>query len=97
MTDQTLFVLDKNQRRIMPDDVLKVFHFTGARRKKYYMYKIAIAYNVFNGSLFLVIEHIPHGGVYYIQANNCVNPNIEIIQGFSNGVMFNERPKQKAI
>lgn len=30
---------DKNQRPIMIGDVLKVFHFTGARRKRHYMYK----------------------------------------------------------
>lgn len=30
---------DKNRRPIRVGDVLKVFHFTGARRKKHYMYK----------------------------------------------------------
>lgn len=33
---------DKNRRPIYPGDVLKVYHFTGARRKKHYMYKLAI-------------------------------------------------------
>ena len=32
---------DKYGRTIEHGDLLKVFHFTGARRKKYYMYKIA--------------------------------------------------------
>ena len=30
---------DKHRRPIRVGDVLKVFHFTGARRKKYFMYK----------------------------------------------------------
>ena len=30
---------DKHRRPLRVGDVLKVFHYTGARRKKYYMYK----------------------------------------------------------
>lgn len=32
-------LLDKNGREIMRGDILKVWHFTGARRKRHYMYK----------------------------------------------------------
>lgn len=32
-------LFDKNGLTILPYDLLKVFHFTGARRKKHYMYK----------------------------------------------------------
>lgn len=32
---------DKNKRPIKEGDVLKVFHFTGARNQKMFMYKIA--------------------------------------------------------
>lgn len=38
------FVLDKSGRKIVPGDVLKVFHFIGARRKRHYMYKQALRY-----------------------------------------------------
>lgn len=34
---------DKNGIQIMVGDVLKVFHFAGARRKRYYMYKQVIS------------------------------------------------------
>jgi hypothetical protein len=37
--------VDKYGREIEEFDVIKVFHFIGARRKKHYMYKIAIKYN----------------------------------------------------
>lgn len=33
-------LLDKNGREIHDNDVIKVFHFEGARRKKHYMYKL---------------------------------------------------------
>jgi len=35
-------IKDKNGVTIEEFDVLKVFHFIGARRKKHYMYKMAI-------------------------------------------------------
>lgn len=36
----TITILDKKGRKVEHGDLLKVFHFIGARRKKYYMYKI---------------------------------------------------------
>ena len=33
---------DKRGRRISVGAVLKVYHFTGARRKRYFMYKVAV-------------------------------------------------------
>lgn len=36
---------DKIGRRIEPGDVLKVFHFVGARRKRHYMYQQAMGYD----------------------------------------------------
>ncbi len=38
-------MLDKNGRPIEEFDVLKVFHFIGPRRKKFYMYKVALHWN----------------------------------------------------
>lgn len=35
-------IVDKRGIEIEPGDILKVFHFVGARRKRYYMYKMAI-------------------------------------------------------
>lgn len=36
---------DKNGVQFEEFDVLKVFHFVGARRKKYYMYKVVLFWN----------------------------------------------------
>jgi hypothetical protein len=38
-------ILDKNGVVIEEFDVLKVFHFIGARRKKHYMYKIVVLHD----------------------------------------------------
>lgn len=35
-------VRDKTGRRIMKGDIVKVYHFTGARRNRHYMYKQAM-------------------------------------------------------
>lgn len=35
-------VRDKTGRDIVRGDIVKVYHFTGARRKRYYMYKQAL-------------------------------------------------------
>ncbi len=35
-------IYDKNGRQVFEGDLLKIFHFIGARRKKYYMYKIVV-------------------------------------------------------
>lgn len=33
---------DKNGKQILVGDLLKVFHFIGARRKKHYMYQVVV-------------------------------------------------------
>lgn len=43
MEDKTYH--DKRGRRISAGAVLKVYHFTGARRKRYFMYKVAAIRN----------------------------------------------------
>lgn len=35
-------IYDKHRREIMQGDIVKVFHFVGARRKRHYMYKQVI-------------------------------------------------------
>lgn len=53
------FTLDKFGRQILPGDILKVFHFIGARRKRHYMYKQAIEYVTLNkGGVYLKISHL---------------------------------------
>lgn len=50
---------DKHGRTIGALDVLKVFHFVGARRKRHYMYKQAVEYTKSNsGAVYLKISHL---------------------------------------
>jgi len=77
-------VYDKNRREIKVGDVLKVYHFTGARCKKYYMYKIVESItDKFKHGQFLVISHLPMSeGSYNFKMDGEVHDNIEILQGF---------------
>lgn len=93
---------DKNRREIMVGDVLKVFHFTGARRKRYYMYKQVkcVTHLGENKLPYLEIDHLGvKEEVYWERANGRVLDNYEIVQGFSGGfgedgnVSFEDRPK----
>lgn len=44
-------VRDKTGREIVRGDIVKVYHFTGARRKRYYMYKQSLG----------ITRHLPSG------------------------------------
>lgn len=50
---------DAKGREIEAGDVLKVFHFTGARRKRHFMYKQAVAYVVHDKGV-VVAQDQPH-------------------------------------
>jgi hypothetical protein len=77
---------DKDGRRIEPGDVLKVFHYVGARRKRHYMYKQALRYE--RGRL--VISHLNRvddgepweigKNFYTVLESECLNDH-EIVQG----------------
>ena len=88
---------DKTGREIMVNDVLKVFHFIGARRKRHYMYKqaVEVIYIGENRSPYLRISHLNGENEGYTQKiNGCVMENTEIVQGFSEGVSYEDRPKE---
>jgi len=69
---------DKNGIEIEEFDVLKVYHFTGARRKKYFMYKVVIRWEG-DGNLYAShIESNPLKPGYPINDKN--EPDTEIIQ-----------------
>lgn len=50
---------DEKGREIRVGDVLKVFHFVGARRKRHYMYKQALRYQENDaGNAYLLVSHL---------------------------------------
>ena len=87
---------DKNRREIKVNDVLKVFHFTGHRRKKYYMYKIVKGIITGKNGEYLDISHLPmSSGSYRVLMNGDIKEEIEIVQGYDeDGRGFDERPKR---
>ena len=76
---------DKVGREIEPGDILRVFHFTGARGKRHYMYKQARCYSA--GRLELSHLNNLDGAPWEIGVNFCtqkVSPgrwiDVEIVQ-----------------
>lgn len=79
---------DKNMRPFRVGDVLKLYHFTGARKKKYYMYKQIVGTRWLGGVLgpeveYFDVSHLNMGqdGNYTIGMNLGVLHDYEIVQG----------------
>ena len=90
-------IYDKTGREIKEHDILKIFHFIGARRKRHYMYKQVgkIVHLGKNKSPYLEIHHLNERDETYKQKiNGCIHENIEIVQGFVGNISFIHRPKQ---
>lgn len=82
---------DKNGREIMLYDVLKVFHFTSARRKKHYMYKWVTG--ISDDGEYFEINHLQSGGAFYHQKIDGRLDDCEIVQGYgTEGMPFEDRP-----
>lgn len=78
MTDT---VRDKTGREIKRGDIVKVYHFTGARRKRYYMYKQAMGWREWpSGWRCMAFSHLDMtDDVYYEEPS--VLMDYEIVQG----------------
>lgn len=87
-------VYDKTGREIMAGDILKVLHFIGHRRKRYYMYKQVIEERVLkSGHVYWSISHLmgPDEGGYLLAKDGKVHDDYEIVQGLD--VNFEDRPR----
>jgi hypothetical protein len=84
---------DKNGREILPGDTLKLYHFTGARRKKHFMYKFVKEIIHGKTAAFFSILHLDlAGGSYVMMDDGKRHDDIEIVQGFgTDGVVFDQR------
>ena len=79
---------DKNMRPLRVGDVLKVYHFTGARRKKHYMYKQIVGTRMLGGLNgpkveYFDVSHLNMGrdDGYTIGMDEGVLHDYEIVQG----------------
>lgn len=91
--EQSLF--DKTGREIMRGDIVKVFHFVGARRKRYFMYKQALgAVCLKEGSSFRYMQfgHLDFGTPYHQLCDGRTLDDYEIIQSID--ASFEDRPRK---
>ncbi|MFN3321312.1 MAG: hypothetical protein ACK43M_21430 [Allorhizobium sp.] len=87
-------IFDKNGREVMVGDVLKVYHFTAAlRRKKHYMYKqVMIADKFRDGTDILRVGHLDLTDDFYtLICDGKHLPDHEVIQSIK--CDHHERPR----
>lgn len=85
---------DKTGRQIMPGDTVKVFHFTGARRKRHYMHKYVLRVEA-NRLCFSHLNGNPAKYGYSMPMSGQICEDYEIVQGFAGvepGQDFSDRP-----
>jgi hypothetical protein len=88
---------DKHGREIVQGDILKVYHFTAARRRKrHYMYKQALGTVVLgkaNPEQFMRFSHLSLDDGYYTEfCDGRALEHYEIVQSVD--CKFDERPRQ---
>lgn len=95
-------LFDKTGREIMVGDLLKVYHFTGARRKRHYMYKhVVYSKTLPKGTSVLEISHLEPRSkdeTYYEIQDGRILAAYEIVQGFgSDGTSFEDRAMLQSV
>jgi hypothetical protein len=86
---------DKNGIPILPGDTLKVFHFEGPRRKRFYMYKFVKSVHP-SGKALEVMHLSLDDGSYWMVLDGRIHAYIEIVQGYEGverGGSFMDRKK----
>jgi hypothetical protein len=86
---------DKNGIPILPGDTLKVFHFVGPRRQKFFMYKFVKSVHP-SGKALEVLHLSLDGGSYWLRLDGRIHPDYEIVQGYEGverGGWFKDRKK----
>jgi hypothetical protein len=91
-------IYDKTGREIMRGDIVKVFHFIGPRRKRYYMYKQAAGHNTLGGSQYMKMTHLdindPDDGWHEL-LDDKMRPHFEIVQSLD--AKFEDRPRYELV
>lgn len=84
---------DKNGRQIERGDVLKVFHFTGSRNRRHYMYKQVLGVKTLqSGNEYLMFSHLELNDDYYLErCDGRTLCDYEIVQSID--TRFEERPR----
>jgi hypothetical protein len=93
-------IYDKKGIPIHVGDVVKIFHFIGPRRKRYYMYKHVVSeYTNFYGMRFFSLSHLkapPKTETFNLRAQDQVEQDFEIVQGYEgvrSGLSYEDRER----
>ena len=90
--------LDCTGRPIQVGDVLKIYHFQGARRKRFFMFKQVVGVRAFKegGHEYLIVSHLnmkpadgPDSG-YFLRQDGETHADTEIVQGLD---WHHDRPR----
>jgi hypothetical protein len=86
---------DKAGRQIERGDIVKVYHFTGLRGKRHFMYKQAMGLRSFGSdSQYMVFDHLNLDTEHYHElCDGRSLPDYEIVQSID--AKFEERPRCK--
>lgn len=96
MEQETMEFFDRKGRRLELFDIVKVFHYMGARRKRNYMYKQVVEKKLTGGVGFFVLHHLQScGETFLLRCNDKINCAYEIVQGFKGGVPFEDRERRR--
>jgi hypothetical protein len=84
---------DKTGRHIERGDIIKVFHFIGARRKRNYMFKqVTGTKTLGSGTEYAVFNHLELNDEYYLEpCDGRSLPDCEIVQSID--AKFEERAR----
>ena len=55
---------DSVGNELKPGDIVRMYHFTGARGKRHYMYKRFVGYDVMAFGTYGVYEHLDNSGTF---------------------------------
>lgn len=87
-------IYDKTGREIMQGDVLKVFHFVGARNKRHYMYKQVVGERLLGQrkAAYWFVSHLEQSDDgYHLAKDGAHYPDYEIVQSVD--ARFGDRPR----
>ena len=91
-------IYDKNRREIMRGDIVKVFHFVGARRKRHYMYKQVVEERLLGKGQtpYWYLSHLSQreDDGYLLAKDGKVYADYEIVQSVD--FAFEDRPRKGA-
>lgn len=96
---------DKNRRPILVGDIIKIFHFIGGRKKKYFMYKYVYnKYTNSNGAVYYTLLHLGSDPAklltekyFMLDEDGKILEDTEIVQGIRtiNGTLEDVEDRKK--